>query len=79
MQDGESGVRGCSKPGRDLLLKVCLAPKRSKKPEKEKTGGTCGVWWLRGKDAACQCRRQGFDPWVGKITARRTWQPAPVF
>ena len=21
----------------------------------------------------------GFDPWVGKITWRRAWQPTPVF
>ena len=26
-----------------------------------------------------QCRRLGFDPWVGKIPWRRKWQPAPVF
>ena len=26
-----------------------------------------------------QCRRCGFDPWVGKILWRRAWQPAPVF
>ena len=26
-----------------------------------------------------QCRRPGFDPWVGKITLRRKWQPTPVF
>ena len=24
-------------------------------------------WWLSGKESACQCRRRGFDPWVGKI------------
>ena len=24
-------------------------------------------WWLSGKEFACQCRRHGFDPWVGKI------------
>ena len=23
--------------------------------------------------------RCGFDPWVGKISWRRTWQPTPVF
>ena len=31
---------------------------------------------------ACQCRkpkRCGFDPWVGKIPCRRTWQPTVVF
>ena len=38
--------------------------------------------WLSGKESACQCRRprrRGFDPWVGKIPWRRTWQPTPVF
>ena len=25
-----------------------------------------------------QCRRPGFDPWVGKISWRRAWQPTPV-
>jgi len=23
--------------------------------------------WLSGKEPACQFRRHGFDPWVGKI------------
>ena len=35
-----------------------------------------------GKESACQCRsrrRQGLDPWVGKIPWRRKWQPTPVF
>ena len=31
------------------------------------------------KESACQCRRCRFDPWVGKITWRRKWQPIPVF
>ena len=38
--------------------------------------------WLSGKESASQCRifkRRGFDPWVGKIPWRRTWQPTPVF
>ena len=26
-----------------------------------------------------QCRRLGFDPWVGKIPWSRAWQPTPVF
>ena len=25
-----------------------------------------------------QCRRPGFDPWLGKIPWRREWQPIPV-
>ena len=34
--------------------------------------------WLSDKEPACQCRRCGFSPWVGKIPWRRTWQPTPV-
>jgi len=33
-----------------------------------------------GKEAACRRqKRLGFDPWVGKIPWRRTWEPTPVF
>ena len=40
----------------------------------------CGfLWWLRGKESTCQCRRCRFDPWVGKIPWIRKWQPTPVF
>ena len=35
-------------------------------------------WWLSGKEPACQSRRSGFGPWVGKIPWRREWQPTPV-
>ena len=35
--------------------------------------------WLSGKESTCQCRKHGFDPWVGKIPWRRKWQPIPVF
>ena len=35
--------------------------------------------WLSDKDPACQCRRHGFDHWVGKIPWRRAWKPTPVF
>ena len=36
-------------------------------------------WWLSGKAFACQSRRLGFNPWVGKIPWRRKWQPVLVF
>ena len=39
-------------------------------------------WWLSGKEFTCQCRGRrkcGFDPWVGKIPWRRTWQHTPGF
>ena len=32
-----------------------------------------------GKESACQGRRYGLDPWVGKIPWRRKWQLTPVF
>ena len=32
-----------------------------------------------GKSVCLQCRRPGFDPWVGTIRWRRKWQPTPVF
>ena len=35
-----------------------------------------------GKEPACQCRRckrNRFNPWVGKAPWRRAWQPTPVF
>ena len=31
------------------------------------------------KRICLQCRRPGFNPWVGKISWRRKWQPTPVF
>ena len=40
------------------------------------SGGTSG------KEPTCQCRKhkkQGFNPWVGKIPWWRKWQPTPVF
>ena len=35
--------------------------------------------WCSGKESACQCRRCGFDPCIGKTPGRRKWQPTPVF
>ena len=35
--------------------------------------------WFSGKEYAFQCRRCGFDLWVGKISWRRKWQATPVF
>ena len=45
--------------------------------------GDKGLAWIpggaSGKKPACQCRRREFDPWLGKISWRTKWQPAPVF
>ena len=35
-------------------------------------------WWLRQWRICLQCRRPGFNPWVGKIPWRREWLPSPV-
>ena len=35
--------------------------------------------WPNGKESPSQCRRNRFDPSVGKIPWRRKWQPTPVF
>ena len=32
-----------------------------------------------GKEPACQCIRQGFNPWAGQIPWRRKWKPTPVY
>ena len=34
--------------------------------------------WVSGKEPACQCRRCGFNPWLGEIYWRRKWQCTPV-
>ena len=31
------------------------------------------------KNICLQCKKPGFDPWVGKIPWRRAWQPTPIF
>ena len=31
------------------------------------------------KESACQCRRHGFEPCVGKVPWRRKWEPTAVF
>ena len=38
--------------------------------------------WCSGKESAWQCgrcKRHGFDPWIGKISWNRKWQPTPAF
>jgi len=35
--------------------------------------------WLNGKESSWQCRKLGFNPWVGKIPWRRKWLTTPVF
>ena len=38
-----------------------------------------GPLWLSWQRSHLQCRRPGFDPWIGKTPWRSEWQPTPVF
>ena len=38
-----------------------------------------GCLVAQSKESACQCRRCGCNPLVGKSPSRRKWQPNPVF
>ena len=35
--------------------------------------------WLGSQRISLQCRRPGFDPWIGKIPWRRERLPTPLF
>ena len=41
--------------------------------------GLLWLLWLSGKEPSCQCKRHGFDPWSGKISWKRKWQPTLGF
>ena len=55
---------------------LLLSPGRSPFIFKQELGFPGGS---DSKEPACQCRRPGFHPWVGKIPGRREWQSTPVF
>ena len=40
---------------------------------------TCFPGGTSSQEPTCQCRRCGFDLWVGQIPWRRAWQPTPGF
>ena len=35
-------------------------------------------WFKKKKKSACQCRRHGFYPWIGKMPWKRKWQPTEI-
>ena len=43
------------------------------------TGCRASSQVAQGMDSTRQCKRHGFNPWVGKNPWRRKWQPTPVF
>ena len=42
-------------------------------------GYTSEGLWLGDQESACQCRRHGFHPLVGRIPWSRKWQSTPIF
>ena len=57
-------------------IQVLLERKR----EKLMLVGSKGFpWRLRWERICLQCRKCGFDSWVGQIPWRRAWQPSRVF
>ena len=61
------GPHGTRQPSRLFPLPHCSLSFRMGFP-----GGTSG------REPTCQCRRRGFDPWLGKIPWRRTRQSTLV-
>ena len=58
------------------LLSLCFLPKAPFIRKVITQNGTS--LWLSGKESTSQGRRREVDPWVGKISWRRKWQPTPV-
>ena len=46
---------------------------------KRLSSSSSNMWWLRWYSICLPRGRPGFNPWVGKISWRRKWQPTPVF
>ena len=44
-----------------VLVKMTVGPEALQQGVLFKKNHT-GLWWLSGKESACQCRRHGFDP-----------------
>ena len=63
--------------GRDLLRTAASGSQGPFHPRCPRKWGFPGG--SAGKESACQCRRHGFNPRVGKIPWRRKWKPNPVF
>ena len=59
------------------LLAICMSLEKGQFRYSARFGGASQeAQWQR---TPLECRRCRFDPWVGKIPWRRTWQPTLVF
>ena len=67
---------------------ACSQWKRTRKCKHNLWKGPPELWewewthlipWLRWQRIHLQCRRPGFDHWVGKFPWRRAWKPTPIF
>ena len=73
-------------PNREWLVPQRCSSKRTEPKENHWALIWGHIWglsglpcWLRWLRICLQCRRPGFNPWVGKIPWVRVWQPTPVF
>ena len=68
-----------------LLVKMKVSAVTWKTVEvSKKTKNRITIWsrlllYLRQQRICLQCRRHGFNPWVGNIPWRRKWQPTLLF
>ena len=42
-------------------------------------GGSQVAQWVKNSPAMQESRKHRFDPWVGKLSWRKAWQPPPLF
>jgi len=74
-ENKDSGIKA------DILRKLCGSKKIT--PQRVLYPNAKSLLMLpitfRQERIYLQCRRHGFNPWVGNIPWSRKWQPTPVF
>ena len=82
----QAGLSQCTGPWEQLdtkraaLLRECYISSQEISISTMSYGVSLVAQMVKKKKKMCQqCRRPGFDPWVGKIPWRRAWQLTPVF
>ena len=80
------GSRGCQLPCKKSYYPKELGPNRGMGDRCPTRLQNCHgpvaaigfLWWLRWQSICLQHGRPGFNPWIGKISWRRKWQPTQV-